>query len=159
MQDVADQRGVTGPGKRPSTREHLVDDDPKRENVGPLISLPPFKLFGRHVLHRAENHPRVSERLRPCSREIGDDRWQPPLREAKIQQLGPAARQHDVAGLEIPVDDTGAVRGGKGVGDFRGVGQGFAEWQLATREPVGQGFAIHVLHHKVIDVVLPPDVE
>ncbi len=40
------------------------------------------------------------------------DAW---LRQAKVEELGPRLGQHDVAGLQVPVNDSGLVRGREGV--------------------------------------------
>ena len=42
-----------------------------------------------------------------------------PLRQPEVEQLGAALRQHDVAGLQIPVDDACAVRLVERVGNLR----------------------------------------
>ena len=40
------------------------------------------------------------------------------LGQAEVQQLRPRLREHDVAGLQVAVDDAGAVRGGERIGDL-----------------------------------------
>jgi len=41
------------------------------------------------------------------------------FRQAKVEQLGPGWRDHDVAGLEIAMDDPRSMRLLQGVGDLR----------------------------------------
>ena len=41
------------------------------------------------------------------------------LRQAEVEQYRRRRRQHDVAGLEIAMDDAGAMRGDERAGDLR----------------------------------------
>ena len=56
------------------------------------------------------------------------------LRQAEVQQLGACLRQHHVAGLEVPVNDAGLVRGREGIGDLDAVVERLVEWQLPACE-------------------------
>ena len=48
-------RHARGARKRPLACRHLVEHDPKREEVRPRVDRFPFRLFGRHVRGGAEN--------------------------------------------------------------------------------------------------------
>ena len=48
------------PRERPLPRDHLVEHDAERPDVGPAIDLLPRRLLGRHVRHRAERSCRPS---------------------------------------------------------------------------------------------------
>lgn len=51
------------------------------------------------------------------------------LRQPEIEQLGPSLRDHDVAGLEVPMDDTLAVRLIEAVGDLDAIPHRLVERQ------------------------------
>jgi hypothetical protein len=50
-----------------------------------------------------------------------------PLRQAEVQQLRSALRQHDVAGLEIAMDDSFPMGLVQRIGDLRSVAQHLIE--------------------------------
>jgi hypothetical protein len=63
--------------------------------------------------------PRAGERR--LSRDLRHPRAQGHggrLGQSKVQQRRPARGEHDVAGLQIPMDDAGLVRRGEGIGDL-----------------------------------------
>jgi hypothetical protein len=70
----------------------------------------------------------------------------------------PAFGQHDVGGLEVAMDDAAAMRTVERAGDFDPVARDLASWQRSFLEAGGEGFALEVLHHQVVEVVLAPNV-
>ena len=100
----------------------------------------PFELLGRHVLERAEDRALRRQRrlivgsvgrLAPRRR-----RRLARLRQAEVEQLRARLRQHDVAGLQIAVDDAAAVRLVERVGDLDRVCAAPVERQRALRQPI-----------------------
>ena len=79
-------------------------------------------------------------------------------REAEVHELGAGLGEHDVAGLEVAVDDAGAVRAVERVGDLRADAQHVGERQRPAREARGQRLALDQLHHQVVGVALAADV-
>ena len=76
------------------------------------------------------------------------------FREAEVEQLGAGLGQHDVAGLEIAMDDAGrwalSSASAISIADLQRVG----ERQRALGQPRGQRLAFEVLHDEKLDVVL-----
>ena len=82
------------------------------------------------------------------------------LREAEVEELRPRLRDHDVAGLQIAMDDPGPVRLVERIRDLNTVAQNLLERQRPFRQFVRQRFALEQLHHQVVlaDVVQRADV-
>ena len=113
---------MRGAAERPPAREHLVEDGAEREDVGPRIHRPPFRLLGRHVGGRAHDNARLG-------RDRGDRgfgrRQLDQFRETEVEHLGAAvARDDDVGRLDVAMDDAVRVRDGKGRCDLDGIVQG-----------------------------------
>ena len=104
--------------------------------------------------------------LAPEWRSLGDDVgqttraliWSLQLRQAKIQKLRPRPCQHDVARLQIPVDDPLPVRLVQRIRDLNSNLQCLIQRQRALLQPVGQRLALQVLHDQEVDPVLAADV-
>jgi hypothetical protein len=107
-------RGIVGP-ERAAARRHLVEDGPQREDVRSLVHGSALHLLRRHVGNRPHHdalpRPHLGRQLRAGplsgkrSRHLG---------EAEVQHLHPVVfAQHDVAGLEVAVNDALRVRGGE----------------------------------------------
>ncbi len=61
-----------------------------------------------------------------------------------------AARQHDVTGLDVPVNDALAVRVAEAISHFPRQSPGFVDRKLTLAvDPIAQGFALHVWHHVI----------
>ena len=81
------------------------------------------------------------------------------LARPKSRSLTPLAVEHDVAGLEIPMDDAGAMRGGERVGDVhRRKSSASSSGNLSRRKPRRQRLAVEEFHHQEVDAVLVADV-
>ena len=117
-QDRRDRVRRRVPAERALAREHLVQDRPEGEEVGPLVRGLPAHLLGRHVAHRPEHdaglraagdgaHVRLAALVL-----LGLE-----LRETEVEDLDPAVlRQEQVLGLQVPVDDPLLVRRREPVG-------------------------------------------
>jgi hypothetical protein len=104
------QKGGRGaPGfERQSTGEHLVRDHAKGPHVRPSVDLRTLCLLRRHVGDRADDGAGFRH-LHHGLRGVGNH-----LGEAEVENLYLAiARQHDVRGLQVAVDDAGMMRGGE----------------------------------------------
>jgi hypothetical protein len=73
-------------------------------------------------------------------------------REPKSIELGAALREHDVAGLQIAVDDTRAVRPVERVGNLDADPERLAARKRAFAEARRERFAFDELHDEVVDV-------
>ena len=78
--------------------------------------------------------------------------------EAEIHQLGSGLGEHDVAGLEIAVDDALAMRLVERVGDLDADLQYLRSGSAPLRKRCGKRLALEVFHHQEVDVVLGADV-
>ena len=82
----------------------------------------------------------------------------PEFREAKIEELRAARRQHDIGGLQIPMDDSVAMRVVERAGDLVRVRQRQVQRQRPVRQSRGQRVALEVLHDEEVDLVMTPDI-
>ena len=131
-EDRGDERRLalarrTPSGRWPSRRATA----PKREDVDARVGLAALELLGRHVLERAEHDPALGQRLAGlhlgrrtgCARDRPRAGGRERLGEAEVEELDARLRQHDVAGLEVAVDDPLPVRLVERVGDLDPVAQ------------------------------------
>jgi hypothetical protein len=97
-------------GRRPGS--HFVENDTQREDVCSRAGLGPAGLLRRHIGRCAENgawRRVLPESSRAFGRLMVDD-----PREPEIEHLHVAvAPDHDVLGLDVPMDDAGRVSGGQ----------------------------------------------
>ena len=97
---VADERRPSG--------DHLVQHAAERVDVGAAVDGLPLRLLGRQVRRGPEHRRGLLDRLL----RVADPR------DAEVRDLHVARRgDHDVAGLDVAVDDALVVRGGERVGD------------------------------------------
>jgi hypothetical protein len=90
-------RGVAEDGWTPG--HHLVEHGTQRVEVAARVGRATHRLLRRHVRDRTDQHPLLRE-PRLVERH----------REPEVAQLrGPVAREPDVSGLEIAMDDAEAV--------------------------------------------------
>ena len=66
--------------------QHLVEDDPEREEVRALVERAPERLFRREVVERSDDHAlaRVARAFAAVPRALEED-----LAEAEVQELRP----------------------------------------------------------------------
>jgi hypothetical protein len=81
------------------------------------------------------------------------------FRQAEVEQPGAAARDHDVARLQVAVDDAAAVRGRQRRGDLGPVAQHLVGRQRASLKPRRKRLPFEVLHDQEVDAILVADVE
>ena len=140
---------------------HLVEDRAERELVRAEVHGAAGGLLGRHVAHRPEHGAGLRARdrrrhVRPAPVGLRLDQ----LGEAEVQDLQVAvARQHQVLGLQVAVDDAVRVRAGEGARRLRGELEELAQRQRLLRERLAQRAALHELHRDVERAGLVADVE
>ena len=146
------RRGRAGPALLGSEEQHrrarrLVERAQHAHHR--LHALPLDRGVEQHgVRWRRRQHRQVHPRTRGCSG----------LREPEVEQLRTAVDQHDVARLQIAVDDALAVRSIEGVRDLHGVLEPQIQWQGTFLKSVRECLAIQVLHHQEIGAVFVTDV-
>jgi hypothetical protein len=75
----------------------------------------------------------------------------PELGDPEIEHLGPAiGRDHDVARLQVAVDDAALVRGGDGFGNRNGQPEELLKGQPARTSQAGQGLPLDELHRQEV---------
>ena len=145
MQHAVNDLGDRRPLERQAAREHLVEHDAEREQIGTVIDRPSQRLLRRHVRHGPEHdprrrHPRHRRGFRGVAgfEEAG---------ETEVEHLhAPAIVEHEVRALDVPVDDAGAVRFLQRLGDLRGDIERRRRIERSLAEPRRQQLARDVLH-------------
>ena len=142
-------------------RRHLVEDRAERELVGAVVDGLAARLFGRHVPGRAHDGAGLRRRRDRGGKHGGvlRDRFGE-LREPEVEDLDVAVlRDHQVLGLQIPVDDSGRVRLGEALGDLDAVvEQLFRRQGIARDDELAQRLALDELHRDVEGTVGLADV-
>ena len=136
--DLRDRRGLlvlnerqsfgdAATGERPLAADHLVQQRPEGEQVGPVVDVRHTRrLLGCHVAggsHHLAGHGAEQGRGHrccpvACRRHLGG------LGEAEIEDLGVAVfGDEHVGGFQIAMNDAGLVRRTQRLGDLRGEGQ------------------------------------
>ena len=161
--DRRDERGLARARERLAPRDHLVEHGAEREDVRARVGFLALELLGRHVLEGPEDRAGLREvrgaghgRQRRQAGLLRHGRHR--LGEAEVEQLHARLRDHDVAGLQIPVHDPLPVRLVERVGDLDAVAQRLIERQRALAEPVAERLALEVLHDEVLGLALAADV-
>ncbi len=115
--------------ERKLPREHLIDDDAERPEVGAGVHGPAYRLFRGHVSGRPGDAA-APGRLRPLG-EPGD---------AEIHDAHPPLlRKHDIGALDIPVDDALAVGLFEALRDLGGDVERLPDRERPFADPVPQG--------------------
>ena len=81
------------------------------------------------------------------------------LGEAEVEELGAGFGEHDVAGLQIAMDDAAAVSSLERVGDFGANFENLFGGNRALGETVSEALALDAFHDQEISAVLRADVE
>ena len=118
----------------------------------------PFELFRRHVLERTENRPLLRQARWRCRqhREARRDSRCGCLCETEIEQFRARFGEHDVARLEITVDDAGAMGGREGIRNLNSDLQRLIERQRTFLEALLQRLALqYSMTRKSISPWLP----
>jgi hypothetical protein len=82
----------------------------------------------------------------------------PLLREAEIEKLRSGLGHHDVARLQIAMGNAFAVRLVERVRNRDRAPKRLLERQRTSHQTRGERLPFQILHHQMIDTVLPPDV-
>jgi hypothetical protein len=163
VHDRADQPGLALTLEGPLAGRHLEQHATESEQVGAGVRLPPLELLRRHVLVGAEDRALRRQRLahrRRCgeARRVPDDRGLG-LGQTEVEQLRAFLRQHDVARLQVAVNDALTVRLVQRVCDLDRVTEQLVVRQRPALETRGEGLALQVFHDEIVDAVLVADVE
>jgi hypothetical protein len=78
--------------------------------------------------------------------------------EAKVEQLCPRLRQHDVARLQIAMNHASTMRGSKRIGHLNTSLQRFGDRNRTSSQSVLDGLTLEILHDEKIDRLVPADV-
>ena len=134
-------RGWPDDALRHAPREHLVEHDPQREDIRPMVHLLGCaQLLGRHVAQRA--HRLVAGREPRRGLVVHQ------LGETEVGDLHVAALvDQDVLRLDVPVYHSTIVGVLEGGADFRHDGQRLGRLELPFGQQLSQVGAVHVLHH------------
>ena len=92
-------------------------------------------------------------------RQIPCHLWSDGFRQPEVEQLHAGLRQHDVAGLEITMDDAGAMCDCERVSDLSSNVERLVQRQGALLQPLFERLPFQVLHDKEVDVVVLSNVE
>ena len=127
---------------------HLVEHDAQREDVGPAVDGFAAHLLGRHVDHRAGGGASRGHLSRVgLDLAVGQRLGREELRDSEVEDLGvTAARDDDVRGLDVAVDDLLVVRGLERVGELDGEVERIVQGKGALPNPRLEGLALDVLH-------------
>ena len=143
LQDAVEQRGVVVSTEGTLSREHLVEYHAERVHVRRRRQVAPRDLLGRHVRRRACDDGGRVVRL-PLD----------PHREAEIEDsTAPLTIHHDVARLEIAVNDSDLVRRSNRARDVRGNAHSARRSELTVFENDGEVRAVHEFHRVIGEAV------
>ena len=127
--------------------QHLVERDPERVEVGPIIhvAVHPARLLGRHVRDGALQHAGLS-RLPLLEGQ--------PRSDAEIDERGASGRpvDEDIVGVGVVVNDAALVQRGDGIGELHGQPERRAQIEPPRGEQRLQALTAAVLeneHHPV----------
>ena len=120
------------------TREQLIEDGPKAEDVGTDVEWPRFGLLGRHVRGRSADGVVRRER------EVGVRLHQ--RRDPEIEKLWNAVRRHeDVGGLQVAMKNAATMCLLQRAGDLQG-----ARGRLVGREWTSKRLTFDVLQDEKV---------
>ena len=132
--------GAAFRSERVPPRDHLVEDEPERVDVGARVDANALDLLGRHVRRGADDAHAIGA-VQAVAGELAG---------AEIEHFDDVVvGDEDVFGLEIAVDDVDLVHGVDAVRDFRSVVQRVGDRQTpGAIEHVAQRLAVEPLHGK-----------
>ena len=125
----------------------LVEDDPEREDVGPVIDLAPVYLLGGHVADGAQRHARC--RVRESGLTLSNVR-RDNLCEPEIEDLRrPGVRDQNVVGFQVAMDDALRVRGVESARDLPRQCEHRVGRHGRPRQTAPEGLTLKQLRHEV----------
>ena len=119
--------------------QHFVEDAAERINIRAGIGRFALPLLRRHVGRRAHHHAAG-----------GDGFILARFRQPEIQNLDAGFRDHDVAGLEIAMNDALAVRLDQRSHNLRGIEERRLHRKRSALQPGRDRLALHQFHHQVV---------
>ena len=147
IQELVENRGDRSACERSSPGRHLEKNDPKREKVRARVECLSERLLRRHVPDGAKSHARAG--LPPhygfCvpSRPRREKLGQPEVENLDAIVFG----NHDVTGLQIPVQNSRGMGTGKALGHLSPEGQRLRERKRgAGAQELPQAAALNELH-------------
>ena len=155
LEDRGEDRQVGVAAEGPLPRGHLVEEDAEGEDVGAAVHGQALRLLRGHVGHRPHDAPVLRHRLRLAGRLVAVvGRVVAQLGQPEVEHLEPPVRgQHDVLGLEVPVQDALAVGRAHRVGEGDGEREEPLHREPARRDLLAEGLALDVLHGEEADPV------
>jgi hypothetical protein len=140
--------GLRVPDERSPAGEQLVQHDTEREQIAARVRILPFYLLRRHISQRAHHgtggggagEGTCERRILRTSAGGAFD-----LRDAEVEHLHAIAREQDIFGLQVAVDDAAPVGSAERVQDLLRDLERSSGRQRST-QPV----ALHVLHYEVV---------
>jgi len=137
-------RRVAGVRRRPS--EHLEEHAAHRVEVAAPVHRVAHRLLGAHVGRRPDDDPGLGQAPAVSGAQ--------PQRDAEIRHQGRILVQHDVLGLDVPVDEAAPVGVVERPDDLSRDLQRLRHGQPVLRvEPAAERGPLHVRHHVVDEAV------
>ena len=142
-------------------REHFVEHRSEGKDIGTRVHPPAFRLFGRHVGHRADQGACFGSRGRrgyPAWLFVRQQR--PYLCQPEIQDLdSPVFGEKDVLGLQVPVGNALGMRRRQALGDRnRDLYGACAQSSGESSQARPQRFAMQQLSNRVSNTLLVAEV-
>jgi len=141
VQDLVDESSDRVRRERLAVEDHLVEDDPQREQIAPPVERRAFDLLRRHVGGAADHHAGAGQ-LHLLADRLGDAE----VGDLHLARLG----EHQVAGLDVAVNDSRFVRGAERLGGLRDHLERLLHvGKLRLGETLAERLALDELHHQV----------
>ena len=157
--DTVDHREQLRHGRlaheRSPAGEHLVEHRAGGEDVRAGVGRLAGRLLGGHVGGRADHSARHREAVGHRRRRGVDVDPGQVASEAEVEELElPRRRHHQIARLDVTVDDAGAVRGAERVGHLDREIERARDGQRAALEADVERLAVDELHGEQVDLAI-----